>query len=242
MGMDWEWVGLACASAFDIVVNSCVLRCSPLATCSQDERDMEFQLVLQTLDKRRLPAEMATTSSRAEERAPRWSRSDGGNEEGAPFARRAGGPIPSSAEAVGRAGLGGRLTKQGGVGMDEVGWGQRTVLQAVRHRGVKTLSIRTRPPSPQSIGNATLPSSLATASQGGAPRQDPSRETSLGNQQYVELGLPLEAGVLKGLASLRQEQGMCLVCIEAACYFWQEIKWQATLQHQWEASGKPSFS
>ena len=48
--------------------------------------------------------------------------------------------------------------------------------------------------------------------------------------------------MLKGLASLRQEQGMCLVCIEAACYFWQEIKWQATLQHQWEASGKPSFS
>jgi hypothetical protein len=48
--------------------------------------------------------------------------------------------------------------------------------------------------------------------------------------------------VLKGLASLRQEQGRCLICIGAACSSWQEIKWQATLQHQWEASGKPSFS
>ena len=181
--MEWEWVGLACASAFDIAADLRDLRSSLLAPCPQEGRDMELRPVLQSLDKRRLPPEMAKTSSRAEERARRWSQPDGRNEEVAPFARGVGGLILSSAEAAWRAKLGWRSTKQCGLGRGEVGWGQRAVLQAVRPRGGKTLSIRTRPPSPQSLGNATLPSSLATASQGGAPRQDPSRGASTGNQQ-----------------------------------------------------------
>ena len=183
--MGWEWVGLTsgCTSAFDIAADLRGLHSFLLALCPQEGRDTELRPVLQSLDQRRATPEKAKTSSRAEDRARRWSRPDGRNEEVAPFARGVGGLILSSAEAAWRAKLGWRSTKQCGLGRGEVGWGQRAVLQAVRPRGVKTLSIRTRPPSPQSLGNATLPSSLATASQGGAPRQDPSRGASTGNQQ-----------------------------------------------------------
>ena len=48
--------------------------------------------------------------------------------------------------------------------------------------------------------------------------------------------------MLRGLASLRQEQGICPVCIRAACSSRQEIKWQTTLLHQPEASEKRPLS
>ena len=113
---------------------------------------MEMQPVLQSLKLRRLPSEMAKTSSRAEDRARSWSQlrlqTVGGNEEAAPFARRAGGLIPSSAGAARRTKVEGRCEKRGGVVGDRVGCDQRAVLQAVRLRGVRTLIIGHPHPNP----------------------------------------------------------------------------------------------
>ena len=237
MGMDWEGVGLTCAPATGIAAELCDLHSFLLAPCSQAERDMEFRPLLQTLDERRLPPEMAKTSSRAEERARRWSQTDGGKEEGAPFAPRAGGLILSSAEAARRAKLGGRSRWQGGVSRDEVGWGQRAVLQAVRLRGVKTLSIGQPHPNPL----AMLPSpppwlqfrrvGLLLRTRGG--------ELGKGISSISSWGSPWRLGCCKDLPVCDRSRGCASTANRGCCSNRQEIKWQATLQHQWGASGKP---
>ena len=113
---------------------------------------MEIQPVLQSLKVPRHPPEKAKTSSRAEDRARGWSQlrlqTEGGNEEGAPFARRAGGLILSSAEAAKRTRCRGRFRKHGGVDGDRIRWGQRSVSQAARRRRVQTLIIGTPYPHP----------------------------------------------------------------------------------------------
>ena len=203
---------------------------------------MEMQPVLQSLKVPRHPPEKAKTSSRAEDRARGWSQlrlqTEGGNEEGAPFARRAGGLILSSAEAAKRTRCRGRFRKHGGVDGDRIRWGQRSVSQAARRRRVQTLIIGTPYPHPL----AMLPPLCSGYSFAGwSPSSRPEGRGWLqGISSASSWGSPWRLGGVGTCQSAAlQVEGASTAKRGILCSR-QEIKWQATLQASvwgwWEAS------
>ena len=181
---------------------------------------MEMQPVLQSLKVRRPPSEMAKTSSRAEDRARSWSQlrlqTVGGNEEAAPFARRAGGLIPSSAGAARRTKVEGRCEKRGGVVGDRVGCDQRAVLQAVRLRGVRTLIIGH--PHPNPLAMLPSPPLWLQLRRVGLLLRTRGEELVKGISDASSWGSPRKLGA-QGLASLQQEQQGWASTADRGCWF-----------------------